>query len=200
MKKNLFIYYFIFVSYIAFSQEYNIYYEVYTDTIVNKQTVTYTDTSITFTSKGLNLCYTKKILLNEKTIIHSFVNNDSLVTKYNSTYSESFKVYKLINERLIDDGAVFFSHTPDLKRKLRKYKKIKPKIYFTKKEKTILNYRCRNAKIIIEDKIYEVWFTDEIIGINNKTANICSIYSSIKGVILEEYISGKLHKKAVKFE
>ncbi|HOZ29645.1 MAG TPA: hypothetical protein PLL66_01900 [Bacteroidales bacterium] len=200
MRRHILFFYFISVTYFIFPQECTIHYEIYTDTLTTNQTVIYTDTSITIKTKGLNSYSTKKILFNEKTILYSFVNNDTSFTKYNYTYSESFKTYNLINKRLINDGTTFNSETANLKRKLKKYKKITPKISFTKQEKTILNYNCSHALIKIEDKTYEVWFTDEIIDINNKTANTCSIYSSIKGVIIEEYISGKLYKKAIRIE
>lgn len=60
---------------------------------------------------------------------------------------------------------------------------VKPIVTFSKKEKTILGYRCRKATIEEEHYIYTVWYTKEL-AVNDPTGAVLH-FDSIPGVILE---------------
>lgn len=60
---------------------------------------------------------------------------------------------------------------------------VKPIVTFSKKEKTILGYRCKKATIEEEHYIYTVWYTKEL-AVNDPTGAVLH-FDSIPGLILE---------------
>ncbi|MDR2836104.1 MAG: hypothetical protein LBV69_07930 [Bacteroidales bacterium] len=78
---------------------------------------------------------------------------------------------------------------------------VKRKIKFTKKEKEVMGYLCKNAIITWEEgnkkDVFDVWYY-KYPNIDNKYINISSMYKSIEGIVIEATKNGEKYQEVSK--
>lgn len=103
---------------------------------------------------------------------------------------ESFKESEKLNKADVNKNIGINIAEENSNSNTNKSQKIK--IKYTKEEKYILGYKCKNAIVEGNGNIYNLWYTNEIPETKNINVNVCTYFSSIKAPILEYYVNNKL--------